>query len=347
MRGGTGVEMALRCYPGWWRDRYADEVRAVSVDLMAEGRSPLSVGLNLLRGAIRARSRAQGLPRSFELWAVRTRVSVAAATLPWLLMAPLVVITMGTQSFHSSHGTVLYSGFFGIGTTHLQVVGPAGPVPAPPLLPAGWIALYSAQTITVVILVTLIVLAGGWSGLTGAIRRSSMPNRRNIWMLAWAPGFALLADLVLFIAKLIVQPHNYHFSTGRPGVPLDGHPAAANLLGTILAAVAIVGWLLSIVLVAAASKRAEVEPSDLRFGKTVSVVVATLLTALLAAYATWGVVLIVQARQSAHGNFTTITFSHQYLWLPMVLVLSLAALLSGLCARAAKRSWRVISVSFV
>lgn len=57
MTSQRAIDLALRCYPGWWQDRYADEVRVLSRDLTSEGRSSLIVTLNLLRGAIRARYR--------------------------------------------------------------------------------------------------------------------------------------------------------------------------------------------------------------------------------------------------------------------------------------------------
>jgi hypothetical protein len=199
--------------------------------------------------------------------------------------------------------------------------------------------------IAVLFVVTLIVLARGWSGLTGAISRSTTSHRRSVLLLAWVPGFALLADIVLAIAHNVVGPHAYGSTRGSTMVPLNGHPAAAHVLGIVLGIVAVVGWIFSIACVAVAAKRAEVAPSDLRFGKSVSTIVATLFALLLASYVTWGVGLIVQARQAAHGNFTTMTFSHQDLWLPMVFVLFLAVVLSGLSARAARRSWKVLTVS--
>jgi hypothetical protein len=45
----------------------------------------------------------------YDLWSTRTRVSIAAATLPWLLMAPLLLTAMGNQSLHSSKGQVIWS----------------------------------------------------------------------------------------------------------------------------------------------------------------------------------------------------------------------------------------------
>ena len=130
----------------------------------------------------------------------------------------------------------------------------------------------------------------------------------------------------------------------RPPVPLDGHLAAAHVLGTILAVVAVVGWLASIVCVAMAVKRADIAPLDLRFGRSVSVVVAALFTLTFVAYAVWGVGLLLQSGEAVHGRFTTIAYSRQDLWPLMLVVLLLAVLLSTASASVARRSWKAIAL---
>ena len=341
MSSGSAVNFAIRCYPGWWRERYGDEVRTIAGDLTADGQLPALVTLNLLQGAVRARSRAQGMPKIYELWAARTRMSIAAATLPWMLVAPLVLMAMGTQSLHSTEGPVSFSGF-SFTMTHLQIAG-APPTPAPPLTPAGSVVPFASLAIGVLFLVTLAVLACGWTALTGAIRRSATPHRRRAWLLAWAPGFALLADLAVVVALILVRPVGYRWTGGGPMVPIGGHPLAAHILGTVLGVVAIGGWLASTVCVAAAAKRADIALSDLRFGRSVSIVTSVLFALMLAAYMAWGIGLWVQARQASHGTFTTISYSRQDLWIPMVLLITSAVILSGFSSRAARRSWKVLS----
>jgi len=68
---------------------------------------------------------------------------------------------------------------------------------------------------------------------------------------------------------------------------------------------------------------------------------------LVAAYTMWGIGLIMQARQAARGTFTTIAYSSQDLWLPMILVLFILVAFSALGARAAVRSWKVISLELI
>jgi hypothetical protein len=204
-------------------------------------------------------------------------------------------------------------------------------------------------------LMPLIALISGWSGLRGAIRRSDAPHRRWLLLLAWAPVLSLLIDAVLIFAQNSVRnPSHYvpgslqtngHFVPPHM-VPSAVHASAVHAFAVILPIVAGFGWLLSVACVAVAARRAQVEPSDLRFGKSVSVVVVVLFAFEVLAYVTMGIGLIVQAREAAHGSFTTISFPHQDLWVPMILVLLIAELLSCLAARAASRSWRVISISF-
>ena len=352
MSSQSVIGLALRCYPSWWRERYADEVRVVSNDLTAEGRSSAMVTLNLLGGALRSWSGARGMPKTYGLWSARTKASIATATLSWLLVIPLVLLTVGNESLHSSAGPVTWSGPSSI-PTHLLIAGSRGlPAPAPPLTPVGRLVLLAGLAIVLLSLVTFVVLISGWSGLTGAIRRSASPHRRRLLALAWVPLISMVADVALAIAQNAVRYPTHrivggdvtqrHFVAPHP-VAYDPHPALLHLLNIVLPTVVDVGWLLSIACVALAARRAEVAPSDLQFGKSVAVVVASLFALLGVAYATWGVGLAVQARQVGNGNYTTVVFPLVAFWPPVVIVLLIGVVLSGLGARSARQSWRVIS----
>jgi hypothetical protein len=286
------------------------------------------------------------MPRVYELWSVRTRISIAAATLPALLMAPLVLVAMGNSSLHSSAGRVIPPSLplFGASGANLTINSKRGFVSAPPLAPAVSMVNHAAFAILVLFFVTFVVLISGWSSLTGAIKRSATPHRRSVIVLAWAPVFSLLADLALIIAQDHERPTRYGGNGAHQLRSLNGNPHAVLLLGSVLSIVAAVGWLASILCVALAARRAEVAPSDLRYGRTVSIIVAGLLTLLLAAYLCWGIGLAMQTHQAAHGSFTTLAYSRQDLWIPMVVVLSGAVTLSMICASTARRSYRVISL---
>lgn len=345
MNARSAIDLALRCYPSWWRERYADEVRVVSQDLTAEGRSTVRVTLDLVGGAFHARSHAQGMPKSYGLWSVRTRTSVAAATLPWLLVVPFVLAAIGNVSFRSSEGPISWSGF-SVMPSHLQIINHAVATPAPPLAPVGRLVLYSSLALTVLFFLTFIVLISGWSGLTGAIKRSTVAHRRRLRLLAWVPVFALLVDLVLVITQAKMRPNSFA-SYQNHVVASGGDPTILHILNYAVPTVAIVGWLISIACVGVAARQADVAPTDLRFGTSVAVVVSLLFALFVAAYATWGIGLIVQARQAANGSFTTIGYSHSGLWLPVMLVLVIAVGLSVMSARAARSSWKVISATFL
>jgi hypothetical protein len=345
MNTNEAIELAVRCYPAWWQERYADEVRLVAQDLAAEGRSTARVTADLLGGALRARSGARGMPKRYGLWSARTRVSIATATLPWLLVVPFVLTTVGSVHLHASSGLIDWSGF-SFFPSHLQIIHNAQPTPAPPLTTAGHVALYSTLAITTLFLVTFVVLISGWSGLTRAIRQSGTPDRRRLRLLAWAPVFALLADIILIVGQGFARPSGYSGHQGHY-VFFGGHPAALHVLNIVQPTVAIVGWLVSVACVAMAARRADIAPVELRFGKSVALLVAALFALLVAAYATWGIALIAQSRQTASGHFTTVGYAHAGLWLPMMLVLAVAVTLSVISARAARSSWKMISVTFL
>jgi hypothetical protein len=190
MTGRSMIELALRCYPRWWRIRYADEMRSLVGDLSEAGRSPVVVSLNLLRGALRARTGAAGMPPVLELWSARARISIAAATVPWMILAPLVLIAIRGQSLRSSIGRVWPSQLSLIGSSHLLLIHnhTGAVVGAPPLTSAGHTAWWADQCMNLVFFLALFVLYAGWSGLKGAIRRSDAPHRRRLLWLAWAPG---------------------------------------------------------------------------------------------------------------------------------------------------------------
>ena len=328
----------------------------VSSDLTAEGRSTLHGHAESPGRGFHARSSAQGMPKTYGLWSIRTKVSIAAATLPWLVVAPLAVIAIGNQTLHSSAGMVTWSGF-SFFPNHLQTGFSGGtPVSAPPLTSGGQAVLWAMFAFVMLCLVTFFVLISGWSGLTGAIRRSDTPHRRRLLLLAWAPVFSLLIDVALMVAQNAVryparyvagaEEKNGHFVAPHM-VTYGGHASAAHAFAVIVPTVAGIGWLGSVACVAVAARRAHVAPSDLRFGKSVSTIVATLFAFLVLAFATMGIGLIVQAQQAAHGSFTTISFARQDLWLPMILMLLIAGLLSSISAQAARKSWRVISVDLI
>jgi len=324
------VKLALSCYPQWWRERYGAEVCVHARDMVADGRSSVMLSLGLMVGAARARWTARGMPRDYRLWSMRNRVSIAGATLTWLLIAPIIAMTTGSQR------------------VGLQRSPTARPYHVPPLLPtapAARIVAYCGLAISVIALVTVLLLIQGWSRLISGIRRSGAPHQnRTLW---WArvPGIAFLVYLVGAIvhwtavrpSSVLISGRDHHITY------LNGHPAAAHVFAIALAVIGVGGWLFSIVCIAVAARRSEVDLSELRFGTGLSTAVAALFALLLAAYVGWGIGLTLEAHQAAHGGFNSVTYSRQSLWLPTAILLGLAVAVSIASARAARRSWNMLA----
>jgi hypothetical protein len=259
---------------------------------------------------------------------MRNRLSIAGATLTWLLVAPIPALIVGNQRV----GTRLSSA----SPYHVPFL-----LPAPP---AARIVTYSILAMAVVALVTILLLLGGWSRLIGGIRRSGGPRQAQSLWLASVPGIAFLVLLVgvlfdwtvLRPSSLAISGRDHHITY------LNGHPAAAHTLGITLTVIGVVGWLLSVVCIAVVAKRSEIEPSELRFGTGLSTAVAALFALLLCAYVSWGIGLTLEGHQAAHGGFNTITYAHQNLWLPMAILLLVAVTVSVGSARMARRSWNVL-----
>jgi hypothetical protein len=273
------------------------------------------------------------MPRDYPLWAARNRVSIAAATLPWLLLVPIATLTIGSQKIGS---TVVQDG--------------QGRLRRLPVAPASRIVTFSGVAMLILFLVTLLLLIGGWSHLVGGIRRSSAPDRARTLRVAWVPGITAAMLVVGFVVEEVLRPSafvetNTVTASGRyiPHVHyLSGYPAAAHAVGAALAVVGIAGWLLSIGCVGFAAERAEIDPGGLRYGTGLSTAVAVLFSLLLATYVTWGIGLTLQAREAAHGQFSVVTYSRQDLWLPMAVLLGLGVAVSIASARTARRSWNLL-----
>ena len=350
MKHGIGFDMAVRCYPKWWQDRYGSEVRAVSEDLMKEGRSEARVTLDLLRGALRARTGATGMPHDLELWRARTRSSVAVATLPWVLAFPLMLWAIGTEGWHVPHGHVLPSSvmnFFGLGSLILgspnAVVLHGGQVAAvPPLTAGGTVAVLAGWSLAALVMVTPLVFLSGWTGLLGAIKRSSSPNRRQLRRLARAPGYVILALILLSILGAWATPHSWRTINGHM-VPVGGNVGLSHDIDVAMRVLVVGGWLLSVICIGLAARWADIDTTDLRFGRSVSVTVSVLSLLTVAACGALAIGLIIQSREAAHRAFSTISYPHVGIWPVMLTAVLLTAALSWSAATAARRSWRVVA----
>jgi hypothetical protein len=349
MKHGIGFDMALRCYPKWWQDRYGSEVRAVSEDLMKEGRSEAGLTLNLLRGAIRARTRAVGMPRNLELWRARTRSSVAVATLPWVVVFPLMLWAIGTEGWHVPHGhayptswTKLLGLSLILGSPNTVVVHGHQVAAVPPLTAGGTVAVVAGWSLAALVIVTPLVFLSAWMGLLGAVKRSPSPNRRHLRRLARAPGYVILGWFLLSILGAWATPHSWRTVHGHI-VPVGGNVGLSHDIDVATGVLVAGGWLLAIICVGLAARRADIDTADLRFGRSVSVTVSLLSVLTVAACGALVVGLIIQSQEAAHGAFSTISYPHAGVWPGMLAAVLLTAVLSWSAATTARRSWRVVA----
>jgi len=313
MRPDRLVDIALRCYPAWWQDRYAIEVRTVADDLRTAGRSSVRIFLDLVVGMFRVRRDAVGMPRSYPLWNARTRVSVATATLPFVLLAPVVVACSGSTGLRAKGTRVVYSGF-SLFPHGLMRFGKGGLLPAPPLTPAATVISWAELAVLVVSLLTLVTVFYGWASILGAVRHAGPRPRRWARLLAWTPALVIVVFIALTALATRVGPHEWTSTGGRPMAPVGGTVGLAHLLIHLAQVVLVGGWLLSAAAIAAVARWTEMTPFALRTGTRVSSVTAALAVLLAAALAAWGVGVILQAHQAGHGTYTVFEFGHLSLW---------------------------------
>lgn len=342
MRPDRLVDAALRCYPAWWQERYAGEVRTVSDDLRAAGRGSLRIVLDLLAGMVRVRRDGVGMPRTYPLWNARTRASVTVATLPFVLLAPLVVATFEFAGLRSGRMTVLYSGF-SLFPHHLFHVVGGREVAAPPLTPGATVISWAELTALVIVLASLATALCGWSSLVGAVRAAPSGRRRGMRLLAWSPAIVVLAFVSLTVAAAQIGPRGWESSGGRPMVPIGGNVALGHAVELVAQAVLVGGWLLSALAIAVVARRVEMTPSALRAGAQISAAFAVLTVLLAAAFAAWGAGVVLQAHQAGSGHFTVFVFGRTSLWPVSTAAAAVVAYLSVTAALRARRGSRIVA----
>ncbi len=335
------VDLALACYPAWWRDRYGAEVRQVSDDLRFWGRSPVRITLDLLVGVFRVRRHARGMPMTYGLWNARTRVSVAAGTLPFVLLAPIVLACMGSSGLRAPGGRVFSSGV--LYPTDLLQFGRDGMRAAPPLTPAASLVYAAEGAVLVVFLLAFVTTIYGWGSLIGAVRRAGPGRGRWIQLSSWTPGIVVLLVVALSVAIGRTAPHGYHDVPGHPPVPIGGDVTLFHLFEALQRATLIGGWLLSVVAIAIVTRRSEMQPFDLRTGRNVSLVMAACAVLLAGAYVAWGVGMMLQTDEAAHGSFTIVRFSQQGLWPVSTVALAVGGYLSVVGAASARTGTRIVA----
>lgn len=339
--GRSFVDLALRCYPKWWTERYGDEMHAVIDDLEQEGRSKKLIAVGLLRDALRSRLHARGMPRTYGLLAARTGGSVAIGTLPWLAIVPLVSFVTGAAVVHSSSGPVEIGYPFQLTLFRTRVLFETGVHKVHPTISIiTWIVGSSTMVMDALFAITSLVLIVGLGVLRYGVVREKGQNRPSLYVLTWIP----VATVGLLVAMRVAQGYltdgsHPQFMTGQF---VGGHSAIAALMGNFMWVVAVGGWLLTIASLAVVARRASLPPETLRFGRTVSVLTSLSLSFTFIAFLVWAIAVEVQSRTTAAAGAIVATYPRHGLWLPIAIALGLACAASLWGATTARRSWRII-----
>jgi hypothetical protein len=339
--GSSFIDLALRCYPKWWTERYGEEMLAVIDDLKLDGRSESAIAVGLLRDAMRSRFQVRGMPHTFGLLATRIRTSVAASTLPWIAIVPFLLFITGRFEVHSSSGDVQVGYPFQLTLFRTRVVSESGVHWVHPTIStATWIIGGSTMFMDALYSLTLLVLIVGLGALRYGIVQEKRRNRRAMYVLTWLP----VATVALLLAMRIAQ--GYLTDGSRPNGPnfqfVGGHSAVAALMGNFMWVVAIGGWLITIASLVVVANRVNVPPETLRFGRTVSALTSVSLTLTFLAYLVWGVAVELQNRESHVAGAIVATYPRHDVWLPMAFALGFACVASIRGATTARRSWRII-----
>jgi hypothetical protein len=342
--GRSVIDLALRCYPSWWTERYGEEMRAVIDDLESEGRSRRSIATGLFRDALRSRLQARGMPRTYGLLATRTKTSVAAGTLPWMLIVPFITIVTGGLDLHSSSGLVQVGYPFQLTGFQTRVVSEPGMHWVRPTISAATrIIGLSTVAMSVMYLVTLVALIIGLNAFRNGIVREKRHNRRSMYLLTWLPAATVFTLIGLYVAsKMLMDGSHPHQTPTGHIVFIGGHTSVSAFMGDVGWVVAIGGWLLTMVGLAVVATRANLPPATLRFGRSVSVLTSCSLSLTFLAFITWCVAIDVQNHQARVAGQILASYPHQDLWLPMLFALGVACAASISGATSARRSWRTI-----
>jgi hypothetical protein len=322
------LDAALVCYPAWWRERYGDEMVVVVEGLASEGRPSWRIASNLVAGALRARLRATGSPRSTDLWVDRTNAAVLVATVPLFAVLPLGFLFL-------TSGGELGRGLGGQPVSH-----PSG---------TGRVALDLANVMSWAIAISVIVAFSGWTTLLRGVRNKASDGPRWRWLVAALPGMALVGGLALLAAGSKAQPGIAASSSCVTSIahstPCTSHAVAGSTLeGTILriggGLLIGAGWLIGPFVLAWVTRRSRLTMSVVRSGTRVATTLATASVVMALASAGWGIAQAQQPVPVPGVSYDLAVSSLGSWWIALSLGFALLATVSCLGAFAARTSYR-------
>jgi hypothetical protein len=222
--GERAVQLALRWYPRWWRDRYGPDQEALVEDLRAEQsqRTWLASGAwglagSFVAGAVRARCSGFGMPAVSDLWQRRARTAIIAASLPAAVGAGAAVLLVGHTGEYGTSGSGSTSGVIQLSA-------------------AGQVVYWESLLLDLLSLAFIVQLAWVAIGLSREMRLIAPPRRRAlVTALALIPVVAIGLGLLLLIEAAHLRP----VISGSEAIggrvihvwySYRGHPLAASFL---------------------------------------------------------------------------------------------------------------------
>ena len=258
----------------------------------------------------------QDMTKSPELWAARTSSAIAASTIPWLIVQPVLMVLF-------------------VGATIWTGGPPATQVPAwPPTTPVSLFSIppFAAQTwglyllLLLVWLASTIVMACGWFSLVVGIKQSRRGSCLHLMLgVATVPALCFLAGTTLYFA--IAKESGW-----------GPRPASFHTLLVFFWVIVLVGALTSSWSVAFITRRVQIPIRSLKRGRRTAGLTAVILFVITALFTSIGVVASYGPTGSTF--FNELAVQHAAWWFGSSALLFLATFISIWSSRIARRSFR-------
>ena len=339
------IRSALRLHPRWWRERYLEEVEAVSLDLLADGRSTWRLAAGLYFDALRQWVRGPILD-AMPTAGLRSQLAGAGAALPFALVLPLVMYTMTGQTYRSS-AVLQVSGSPTLSLTWPTpdsftlrkfetihhgsnfIFGRSGPLVHGSMSWATYLSGVGAFFVGWLIVLSLIGLLVAWGGVRYSIRKTA--PRRTWRVLSWMPGIALIfvSTIFLWVNHLNQQPvSKFIMRSGHPVVSMGiEHPTLARVLGDVNLTLGLGLWIGAAASLVYLASHVEVESRDSWMPIAISRFVGRMMPLLLLAYGLWIVGLRSQKLPVVSGQ-VVVSYVHSGWWPLAAAALVLATVIS-------------------